>query len=173
MKTKRAGVRAILRQVEHSLDRSPLFYWLVENHDALVGQAKGRRLRWVDLCPTFAALGLTNQRGGPATAETARMTWYRARKEVARQRAHAAAKAATGLAPRSLMPSARPATWQPTPLATRPAAGLALGQPTPSPSASLDRTAGTMPGVGGPVSDDVVQARLAALRRTLDERSGR
>lgn len=170
MKTKRAGVKAILTQIERSSERSPLLHWMVEHHDEILAAAKGGRLRWVELCVSFRTLGLTNQRGEAATAQVARQSWYRARKEVARQRFHAARKAVTGFSDRSLMPSTVPASWRPTPLpqSPRPSASPAKLQPqTPSPVGD------TMPGVGGPVSKQVAKARLADLRRTLEERSGR
>ena len=170
MRTKRAGVRAILTQIEQSADRSSLFHWMVEHHDDLLAKAKGRKLMWVDLCVTFRVLGLTNQQGEIATEQAARQTWYRARKEVARLRAYAARKAATGLSGRSLMPSAAPASWRPTPLPQSPRSSASPAKPQPeTPNPSAD----TMPGVEGPVSEEVAKARLAELRRTLEERSGR
>ena len=182
MKTKRAGVRAILTQIAQSADRSSLFYWMVEHHDDLLAKANGRRLRWVELCISFRTLGLTNQQGEPATEQAARQTWYRARKEVARQRSYAASMAATGMAPRDLGSpgpnrSRAPPSWRPEQLPT-PSGRYTVGASSPTqparpqqetPATTLD----TMPGVGGPVSEEVAMARLAAIRRELDERSGR
>ena len=170
MKTKRAGVRAILTQVGQSADRSSLFHWMVEHHNELLANAKGRKMNWVELCVSFGTLGLTNQQGEIATERTARETWYRARKEVARLRAYAARHAATDFSDRSLMPSAAPAARRPTPLpqSTIPLSSAAKPQPNaPGPVGD------TMRGVEGPVSKEVAKARLAELRRTLEERSGR
>ncbi len=183
MKTKRMGVRAVLNQIEQSADRSTLFYWMSEHHDDLIAKAKGRKLRWVELCVTFAGLGLTNQHGEIATERTARETWYKVRKTVARKRADTASVAATDFPMRgSTLPiatnrSRAPTTWHPEEL--RPELnrrGVDAVHPAPapiSPPASLDPSTDTMPGVEGPVSKDVAKARLAELRRTLAERSGR
>ncbi len=157
MKTKRAGVKTILAQIDQSADRSSLFYWMVAHHDELVVRAKGRKLRWVELCVTFGTLGLTNRQGEIATEQAARQTWYRVRKEVARQRAYVAAKVATGPSPRSLLPSAVPATWRPTPVI-----------PSPPPASVASPT----PGAGPQVSANAAET-LARLRRHVNERSGR
>ena len=170
MKTKRAGVKAILTQVGQSADRSSLFHWMVEHHDELLANAKGRKMNWIELCVSFGTLGLTNQQGEIATERTARETWYRARKEVARLRAYAARQAATGFSGRSSLPSAAPVGRQPTPLpqSTAPLASAVKPQPN-TPNSIGD----TMRGVEGPVSEEVAKARVAELRRTLEERSGR
>jgi len=39
MRTKRAGVNAVLTQIEQSADRSTLFYWMVEHHDEMLAKA--------------------------------------------------------------------------------------------------------------------------------------
>lgn len=170
MKTKRAGVKAILTQLGQSADRSTLFHWMVDHHNELLANAKGRKMNWVELCVSFGTLGLTNQQGEIATERTARETWYRARKEVARLRTYAARQAAADFSGRSLMPSAAPAGRQPTPVlqSTTSLASAAKPQPnTPHPIGD------TMRGVEGPVSEGVAKARLAELRRTLEKRSGR
>jgi hypothetical protein len=53
----RKGLRAVLREIAYSADRSALFWWMVEHHDELAHAAQGRRLRWKPLCERFAALG--------------------------------------------------------------------------------------------------------------------
>ena len=182
MQKKRAGLKAVLTQIAQSADRSSLFYWMVEHHDDLVARAKGRKLRWVELCVTFGTLGLTNQQGEIATERTARETWYRARKAVVRERPYAASMAATGLAPRDLVSpgpnrSRAPASWRPEQLPTqsgRHTVGASSpAQPARPQQETLATTLDTMPGVGGSVSEEVAMARLAAIRRELDERSGR
>jgi len=169
MKTKRAGVRAILTQIEQSADRSSLFHWMVEHHDELLAKAKGRKMRWVELSVTFGRLGLTNQQGEIATERTARETWYRARKEVARLHGYAARRAATGLSGRRLLPSAAPASWQPTP--TPQGSTSSAGQSLPA-GVSGEGTLAPAQHSGEP-GMTVGQARLAALRQALNERSGR
>ncbi len=124
MKTKRSGSRAILKQVEQRGDRSPLFHWMVEHHDEMLAKAKGGKLIWVELCVAFREHGLTNRLGLPASERTTREVWYQARKAVAQQRADAARQKATGLAPRSLMPSASPRPRTPIEI-TRPVSSQA------------------------------------------------
>lgn len=171
-----------MTKIEQSADRSTLFYWMVEQHDGMLAKAKGRKLRWVELCTTFETLGLTNQHGEVASVRTARETWYQARKYVALDRSHAASLAATGFVPRQpaapvSVRSRAPSSWRPEQvLAQNPpnTAEVTGAGPMPDPqSVPRDSSPSTMPGVAGPVSDDVVEARMAAFRRELDERSGR
>ena len=170
MKTKRAGLRAILRKIEQPADRSSLFHWMVEHHDELLATANEARLAWADLCASFTELGLTNRDGQPASQKTARLTWYRARKVVADKQARAARKVATGLSPRSLMPSASPRSRTPLEI-TR----LVSSQAPPVGSQPSSSVAVQSPphNEGGPISEDAAKAKIARLRRTLEERSGR
>lgn len=166
MKIKRAGIRAILKQIAQRGDRSPLFHWMVQHHDEMLDRAKGGKIIWGELCVTFQEHGLTNQLGQPASKRTARETWYQARKAVAQQRTNAARLALTGLAPRSLMPSASPRARTPIETARSP------GSPAPT-------TNTQSPGPDAPtgarklVSDEEVAAKMARLRRAMQERSGR
>ena len=172
MKTKRSGTRAVLRKLDQSADHSTLFHFMVDKHDSMVVRANGGRMRWTDLCVTFASLGLTTREGEPADERNARQTWYRVRKDVAQKRADAERLAAIGLAPRSRMPSASPRARTPIEH-TRPPSNTAPATNTPSaiplPNAGSDAPTGA----GGLVSDEEVEARMARLRRTLEERSGR
>jgi hypothetical protein len=89
MKTKgtdEAALRALLASIARPDDRSPLFWWLLEQHDAIVAAAAGRRMRWATLCARFAELGLTDTKGKPPTLRNARETWLQVRKEAARLR---------------------------------------------------------------------------------------
>ena len=170
MKTKRAGLKAILRKIARPADRSSLFHWMVEHHDELLSKTNDTRLIWADLCVSFKELGLTNRDGQPATEMIARKTWYRARKPAAEKKARALTRAMTGLSPRSLMPSASRQNRTPIEL-TRPtssSASPAGSQPLPSNSA-----ASPPPNEGGPISPEAAKAKIARLRRTLEERSGR
>ena len=72
MSRNRKGLRAVLREIAHSADRSALFCWMVEHHDELALAAQGRRLHWRRLCERFAALGLTDINGNAASERTAR-----------------------------------------------------------------------------------------------------
>jgi len=92
--------------------RSTLFWWLLENHDALVEAevSTGLGLPWRELCAQFEALGLTSVDGGAVGRELAKKTWQRVRKEkkrlAARQAAAEAERAERRAAdPRRNMPS--------------------------------------------------------------------
>jgi hypothetical protein len=63
-------------------DRSSLFWWMLDNHAWMVEAGEGRRMRWGKLCSHFAALGLTDWTGKPATRGAARQTWFRVRRDV-------------------------------------------------------------------------------------------
>jgi len=172
MKTKRAGTRAVLQKLGQSADHSTLFHWMVEHHDSMVASANGGRIRWTDLCVTFTQLGLKTREGEPPDERNSRQTWYRVRKVVAEKRARTARAALTGLAPRSLMPSASPRARTPIET-TRPSSSAAptIGTPLAIP---LPRTGSDAPtGAGGPISDEQVAAKKARMMRTLAERSGR
>ena len=172
MKTKRAGLRTVLRKIEQPADRSSLFHWMVEHHDQLLARANEARLVWADLCATFTELGLTNRDGQPASQKIARLTWYRARKVVADKQVRAARKAATGLAPRSLMPSASPRARTPIEhmrSSRSEAPAINTPSPIPLPKAGSD----TSTRAGGLISDEQVAAKKARMMRTLAERSGR
>ena len=102
------------------------------HHDAVMQSAEGRRQEWKGLCATFESEGLTDLDGNPANARTARMTWWRVRKEKARIDALRAAERAererrAAASPRRNMPSQfRKGDYGP-PLATTSADGEAAG----------------------------------------------
>ncbi|MGE0225592.1 MAG: hypothetical protein AB7F35_18565 [Acetobacteraceae bacterium] len=64
--------------------RSTLFAWMYEHHDSLLETLKGAD--WSEACKIFAEAGLTDITGKPANENTAMMTWYRARKQVEKDR---------------------------------------------------------------------------------------
>jgi hypothetical protein len=115
----------VLKRVARPAWRSPLFLWLVEHHDALRrNEAEtGRGVPWRELCVEFVGLGITLADGRPVKPATARITWQRVRKELARvqerrarERAERERRAAVN--PRRDMPSQfRKGDWGP-PLAT-------------------------------------------------------
>jgi hypothetical protein len=111
MSNDRKGLRAVLREIAHSAERSPLFWWMVEHHDELAQAAEGRRLRWKQLCERFADLGLTDVNGKVASERTARATWARARRAVAEARERASAKRPAHR--RGKYPSRISADWRP------------------------------------------------------------
>ena len=137
MQTVPRGRGSIIDLVERPYQRSKLFEWLLAHHDEMVAASGGRRVEWRRLCAGFAKEGLTDGLGNLANARTARMTWWRVRKEKARIDALRAAERAererrAAVSPRRDMPSQfRKGEYGP-PLTT---ASL-----TPSPMAKLPAT---------------------------------
>ena len=129
---KRAGspersrkLEEILQRVARPRWRSPLFFWLVEHHDTLRrNEAEtGRGVPWGELCGEFVGLGITLADGRAVKPSTARITWQRVRKELARveerrarERAERERRFATD--PRRNMPSRFPKGEYGPPLAT-------------------------------------------------------
>jgi hypothetical protein len=110
MQTVPRGRGSIIGRVEMPYQRSKLFEWLLAHHDEMVAASTGRRVEWRRLCAEFANEGLTDGDGNPASARTARMTWWRVRKEKARVDALRAAERAererrAAASPRRDMPS--------------------------------------------------------------------
>jgi hypothetical protein len=104
------GRGSIIGRVEMPYQRSKLFEWLLTHHDEMVAASSRRRIEWRRLCADFANEGLTDGDGNPANARTARMTWWRVRKEKARIDALRAAERAererrAAASPRRDMPS--------------------------------------------------------------------
>lgn len=81
MKNPAVRTQMVLERIARPNTRSSLFWWLFEHHDAVMQSADGRRLDWKGLCATFESEGLSDLDGNPANARTARMTWWRVRKE--------------------------------------------------------------------------------------------
>ena len=88
MTKKRADLKAVLKIVERGPGRSTLFYWMLDNHDDLLRVWPRRSIRWAALCAKFDALGLTDTNGKPAKEVTARITWWRVRKEAQEAKDH-------------------------------------------------------------------------------------
>jgi hypothetical protein len=84
MKSPAARTQTILERIARPNTRSSLFWWMLEHHDGVMQSAEGRRQDWKGLCATFQSQGLTDLDGNPANARTARMTWWRVRKEKVR-----------------------------------------------------------------------------------------
>ena len=110
MQTVPRGRGSIIGRVEMPYQRSKLFEWLLAHHDEMVVASAGRRVEWRRLCAEFAKEGLTDGQGNPPNARTARMTWWRVRKEKARIDAIRAAELAererrAAASPRRDMPS--------------------------------------------------------------------
>ena len=94
MRNQAANTNVILNSIARPKTRSSLFWWLFDNHAAIAQRAEGRRLDWTELCTTFCDHGLTDLDGKAPTVRTARMTWWRVRKEHARVEALRAAERA-------------------------------------------------------------------------------
>lgn len=71
-----------MKTIRYSKERSPLFRWMVEHHDAMLRVAQGQRIRWAPFCAKAAEHGLTDTRGQPMTERNARETWTQARRAV-------------------------------------------------------------------------------------------
>jgi hypothetical protein len=67
--------------------RSPLWRWMHRNHDRLSALFEQAPPAWEVLVETFDDMGLTDRAGKKPTAETARKTWYRVRRNIAAARA--------------------------------------------------------------------------------------
>ena len=111
MPRRNRDTKAILRTIERSEQRSPLFWWMVEHHDEMVKAAKRRRINWAAFCAEAAKRGVTDTRGEPPTESNARKTWLRARREVEQARAAEATKPPPH--PGSVFPSRIPKDWRP------------------------------------------------------------
>lgn len=145
--TKRPDVEAVVRYLQQGPDRSSLFWWLAENHDALLEANGAKPIRWGPLASHLASFGLTDRDGKPATPETVRQTWKRVRQFVAEQ---AAAKRDRV---RTMQPSRMPATWRP-----QPADPPGLRPPDAPREGAGDAASGA-------------DANIARLHRTMEDRS--
>lgn len=118
MTQRKRDTKAILRTVERSELRSPLFRWMVEHHDELVEASRRDGIHWASFCAEAAKRGLTDTQGRPPTTDNARKTWERVRRVVQKARAEAAAKP-----PKPIYPSRTPKGWMPPGIAAAIAAG--------------------------------------------------
>jgi hypothetical protein len=66
--------------------RSPLYRWMRRHHDELAEKWAGLRIDWVATCERLAAVGLTDRNGKPPSSSTARQTWLRVRRDLAKAR---------------------------------------------------------------------------------------
>jgi hypothetical protein len=171
--SKRTALKAVLKLVERGPGHSTLFYWMLDNHDALLRVWPRSSIRWSVLCDEFAELGLTDINGKPASEETARITWWRVRKAAQEAKDHQK----FGIKPardRARAPMTQP--WRATggeaqsqARAVPSPGSVHATAPIPAPASSAD----TMQEIEGPVPPDVAQARIAALQKKLNARSGR
>lgn len=141
MDKDRTAHQTLLDHMTQPDERSPLFWYLIEHHDDLVAAAAGRRQRWRVLCADFQALGLTDGRGNAPSPQTARLTWWRVRREVARRmREKLTGIPARKKQPRDLPASTMPVLTPPQPGAgMRPVSALAGTEPAKAPGGSIAR----------------------------------
>lgn len=84
--------------------RSPLYRWMRQHNDALAAAFAETPPAWGPLAAELAAVGLTDADGKPPAAASARQTWYRVRRDLARAREQPAAPVAA-LAPDEIAPA--------------------------------------------------------------------
>jgi hypothetical protein len=72
--------------------RSPLFQWMLRNHDRFAELVAEARPNWSRLTAEFARLGFTTAEGGPLNPQSVRQTWFRVRRRCAADRAAGKAK---------------------------------------------------------------------------------
>jgi hypothetical protein len=84
--------------------RSPLYRWMRRHHDTLATAFAETPPSWGPLAAELAAVGLTDADGKPPAAASARQTWYRVRRDVARARGQPDAKP-PALAPDEIAPA--------------------------------------------------------------------
>lgn len=169
MARRSRDTRAILKIIERSGERSPLFHWMVENHDEIVAAAKGGRIRWAPFCAKAVALGLVDTRGQAPTERNARETWAQARRAVREARTELAARP-----PKPIYPS-RMASWTPPAIVEAMAAGNpavqagapASGSNPPSPNRVSGRALQVVPPKPSP-SEEATDRPLSRYARPDD-----
>lgn len=167
MARQNRDTKAILRTIERSEQRSKLFWWMVDQHDEIIGKANGKKIDWPSVCAEAAKRGKLDRSGNPPSVVTAKKTWQRARKEVAAGRATEATQP-----PRHIYPSRIDKDWR----------------PANAPPPEQPETTGQPPALFGGRQDELIAVRKtspherapfdpkeqkARLRRIINERSGR
>ena len=174
MSKKQSGLGAILKAVAQGPERSSLFHWFCDNHDAFAGASAGQRIIWEPLLQHFSELELQDGDGKTPTAETARKTWLKARVDVARRRAVQAASTTVAVLPRL---KKAPADWQPSsfthPYAPSPTGGEHQGSQTAALAAGpRQQPPGSSASEGTHQdSDEPVPGSIEAARQTANLRS--
>jgi hypothetical protein len=168
MTTDPRSLKAVLREMSESSERSTLFWWMVENHRQLKASSEGRRLRWDRLSITFSELGLADVNGNPPKPGTARQTWLRARRFVSKLEKRSAARKR----PWSSYPSHMSKDFRPAPFQD----GIGIPEQSvpalPPQAAPPDTRVGKQPGNPMPpaanleLDADTVKKALSALDKT-------
>jgi hypothetical protein len=153
--------------------QSDAYRWLYTHHASMAVALATDPPEWRAIAEELTVGGIRGGRSRPLTDRAVKRIWQRVCRDIAAERV----RHATGVRPTAGNRSRASATWRPEQVLVqqgRDAAAVPNSGQTWSPrSLPSDLNPGTMPGVVGPVSDEVVEARLAAFRRELDERSGR
>lgn len=90
----------VLRVAAEGSSRSPLYRWMRQHHAELDRTFAAVRPNWRALAAEFAALGILDSTGQPASPDRARKTWWRVRADIRRtQRRRAAAVAVEPVLP--------------------------------------------------------------------------
>lgn len=136
METDSKHLDRVLGSLRRSEKRSALFHWLLDHHDEILDAAGAERINWRAVAERFKEAGLTDATGKPATARTARATWYKVRRVVATRRANLGSTRPVKLMPSKLPRDAGPAlTPEPAPapaVPLRDAVPVAGDWPTPN-----------------------------------------
>ena len=150
--------------------RSPLGRWMRQRHDALAEAFADAPPAWAAFATAVAALGITDAEGKPPTAESARQTWYRVRRDVAAARARRRARAAPSLAPDEIAPGVHLVPPEPGSDPPRPRAKLDLRPARPLAEQPAPDTLAPIPAVPGAADADTGAAGTDAaeqLRRVF------
>jgi hypothetical protein len=77
---------ALQEAIDHGSDRrTPLFRWMLKNHDLFSDMLAGKRPNWKRLASTFAQYGLAGPDGQPLQPASVRLTWFRVRRSRGKQ----------------------------------------------------------------------------------------
>ena len=104
---------------------SPLYRWMRRHHDDLAAVFANNPPAWGPLAAELSGVGLTDGDGKPPNAASARQTWYRVRRDVARDRAQLPpAVSVPALAPDEIAPAVHAVTMPPAGEMPRPRMSL-------------------------------------------------
>ena len=72
---------AVQRAIEHGDDRrSPLYRWMLKNHDTLAAMFRSEKPNWGLLTQTFTDHGFRKSDGTPMSKEVVRQLWIKAKR---------------------------------------------------------------------------------------------
>ena len=171
MPDKPLSLSATVTRARRDPLRSPLFHWFVENYRTVEPLTRLARVDWTWMREKVVALGITDDQGNSPTNQTMRRTLRNVVIEIeaedARRREAAARKSDKQQNPSaSLPPSRLPANLRP-PVARPTHAPHPAPTPTPAPMSAASYGLGPDGGKKVQVSDEEVEAQLAAVRQKL------